>query len=257
MARLYVLFGLLIPVLQIACAVHVYKQGKERFWFWVIFMFPLAGSAVYIVSEVLPTWRRSGELLRWVESIPWFKGREVDRLEDELEYAPTTDNRLNLARACVRHGKLDRAIELYRESLKGPHHNDAHIMRGLAEALTDKEDWRGLLDVATDLRPLLPERELNDAIRWEAIALDGLDRHAEAEERYLHLIDLWPGEEIRCRLATMLARQGRPVEARKHFEIVQRHLRRGNSYYRRQNKIWAKASSAWLKHLDQQRAKGA
>lgn len=247
----------LIPLLQVACAVHAYKNGKERFWFYVVLLFPLAGSAVYLFSEILPTWQRTGQLLHWFESIPWFRGRELDRLEDELEYAPTIANRLNFANACVRHGKLDRAIEQYRECLKGVHQKDPDIMRSLATALVEQEDWAALLDVATDLRPLLRERELNEAIRWEAIALDGLDRYAEAEERYLHLIDSWPGEEIRCRFAAMLARQGHQAEARKHFETLQRHLRRGNSYYRRQNKPWAKFSAAWLKFLDQKPVPGA
>lgn len=252
MARFALLFGLLVPLIQVACAVHAYKNGKDRFWFWVILLFPMIGSAVYFISEVVPVWRRTGELLRWVEGIPWFRGRELARLEDELEYAPTIDNRLNLAAACVRHGRLERAVELYQECLKGVHKNDVPTMRSLAEALMEKEDWKDLLEIATDLRTLLPERDLNEAIRYEAIALDGMERSAEAEERYLHLLDVWPGEEIRCRLGTLLARHGRHMEARKHLETVQRYLRRGNSYYRRQNKAWSNSSAAWLKFLDQQ-----
>jgi hypothetical protein len=124
-------------------------------------------------------------------------------------------------------------------------------MRSLAEVLNEKEDWKGLLNLTVDLRPLLPEREINEAIRWEAIALDGLGRHGEAEERYLHVIDLWPGEEIRCRLASMLAKQSRYAEARNLFETVQRHIRRGGGFYRSQNKSWAKSSRAWLKYIDE------
>lgn len=251
MARLFLSFGVLVPLIQVACAIHAYKSGKERWWLWIILMFPLVGCGAYLLIEVLPTVRRTGQLLLWLESIPWFRGRELDRLEDDLEDAPTTGNRLRLADACVRHGRLDRAAELYRDCLKGPHEHDVHTMRSLAEVLNDQEDWKSLLNLTVDLRPLLPDREINDAIRWEAIALDGLGRHGEAEERYLHLMDSWPGEEIRCRLASMLARQSRYAEARKHFETVQRHIRRGGGFYRSQNKAWEKSSKAWLKYIDE------
>ena len=46
-----------------------------------------------------------------------------------------------------------------------------------------------VLEIATDLRTLLPERDLNEAIRYEAIALDGMERSAEAEERYYAMLD--------------------------------------------------------------------
>ena len=254
MLRLYLLLGPIIPLLQVACAVHAYRRGKERFWFYVIVFFPGVGSCMYLVAEVLPEWQRTGQFVHWFENIPWFRGRELDRLEDELEDSPTVANRLNLANALVRHGRLDKAVAQYRECLKGAHQKDPAIMRSLAEALVDHEDWAALVDVATDLRPLLKERELNDAIRWEAIGLDGLDRCAEAEERYLHLLDAWSGEEIRCRYGSMLARLGRENEARAQFDTLQRHLRRGGSHYRRQNRTWGSACAAWLKHIDKKPA---
>lgn len=252
---LYLTFTLLVPAIQVACAVHAYQHGKQQFWFWVILMFPIVGSAVYFISEVLPDWRRSGGMARKMETIPWFKDRELDRLEDQLEEVPTTENRLRLAEASVRFGQLDRAVELYRQSLEGPHAKDADITRALASALAENKDWSGLLDVSSDLRQLLSAGEINEAIRWEAIALDGLDLFADAEQRYLHLLESWPGEEIRCRLGMMLARQGRYAEARKHFDTLQRHMRRGNGYYRSKNKAWAKYCSQWLKYLEKTNAK--
>jgi hypothetical protein len=124
------IFGLLIPAVQICCALHAYNRGKDRFWFFVILIFPVLGSAVYFFTEVVPELRRSGQLQHWVEKIPWLFGREI-----------------------------------------------------------------------------------NDAIRWEAIALDGLDRFEEAEPRYLHVIDHWWSEEMRFRLALMLVRQSRSTES--------------------------------------------
>lgn len=247
---LYLTFTLLIPAIQVACALHAYQRGKQQFWFFIILMFPVVGSLIYFIAEVLPELRQSGGVVRKMESISWFKTRELDRLEENLEEVPTTENRLKLAAACVRFGQRDRAVELYRQSLEGAHAKDADIVKSLASALAEAENWSELLDVSSELRQLLNPGEINEAIRWEAIALDGLNHYRDAEERYLHLIESWPGEEIRCRLAMMLAREGRNADARFHFEAIRRHMRRGNSYYRSKNKLWAKHCSRWLKYLD-------
>jgi len=248
-------FTLVIPLLQVACAVHAYRSGKEHFWFWIILMFPLLGTVVYFIAEILPEWKRTGQPTRVMDGIPFLASRELDRLEEQLEDVPTTANQLNLAEACIRRGRPERAAELYRECLKGPHENDINILRGLAEALLAAEKWSDLLDVSDDMRPLLGDREINEVLRLEAIALDGMGHTEDAEKRYLHLIDSLPGEEIRCRLAAMLAREGRDDEARRHFDTLRRHLKRGNRYYRSKNKHWANSCATWLKQLDAKKAK--
>lgn len=250
MPPLLALFGLLIPVVQVCCALHAYNRGKDRFWFFVILVFPIVGSAVYVFTEVVPALRRSGQFQQWAEKIPWLFGREIENLEDKYIDVPTTQNTLELASAHIRDGNFARAIKLYRECLKEPHQNDVSILRLLAEALTENKDWDGLVDVAIDLRRLLTGSEINDAIRWEAIALDGLDRFEEAETRYLYVIDHWGSEEMRFRLALMLIRQARAKEARDHFETLKRNLRRGNSSYRRKNRSWGKLTKEWLDYLN-------
>jgi hypothetical protein len=244
------IFGLLIPAVQICCALHAYNRGKDRFWFFVILIFPVLGSAIYFFTEVVPELRRTGQLQQWVEKIPWLFGREIERLEEKYSDVPTTQNAIELASAHVRDGNFTRAIQLYRESLKEHHQNDDSILRLLAEALTEKKDWEGLIDVAIDLRRLLKGSEINDAIRWEAIALDGLDRFEEAEPRYLHVIDHCGSEEMRFRLALMLTRQDRATEARDHFETLKSNIRRGNSDYRRKNRKWGNLTKEWLIYLD-------
>ena len=248
-------FTLVIPLLQVACAVHAYRRGKEYFWFWIILMFPLLGTIVYFIAEILPEWKRTGQPSRVMDGIPFLASRELDRLEEQLEDVPTTANQLILAEACIRRGKPERAIELYRECLKGPHENDINILRSLAEALLASEKWSDLLDVSDGMRSLLGDREINEVLRLDAIALDGMGHIEDAEKRYLHLIDSLPGEEIRCRLAAMFAREGRDDEARRHFGTLRRNLRRGNRYYRSKNKYWAKSCATWLKQLDAQKAK--
>ena len=48
--------GLIVAevLLQIACAYHAYRNGNAQPWLFIILLFPLIGSIVYIVAVVLP-----------------------------------------------------------------------------------------------------------------------------------------------------------------------------------------------------------
>jgi hypothetical protein len=83
-------------------------------------------------------------------------------------------------------------------------------------------------------------RQQNRATRLQAVALDGLERYSEAEPLYRHLLEGWPGEEIRCRLAVLLLSLGRTEEAMKLLEEIKRNSKRGSSHYRVVNRQWSR-----------------
>ncbi len=72
-----------------------------------------------------------------------------------------------------------------------------------------------------------------------------LGRHEEAEIIYRDLLDGWPGDEIRCRLAVLLLGLNQKPEALKLCEQIKSHSKRGNSHYRQVNREWIR----WAMHI--------
>jgi len=52
-------YALVFFLLQIACAVHIVRTGRDYIWLWVVLFFSVAGCAVYVITQVLPGAGRS------------------------------------------------------------------------------------------------------------------------------------------------------------------------------------------------------
>ncbi len=66
------LTGIGTVVLQIVLAVHVARTRRPFIWIFVILIFPLIGSLIYIIAELIPEWERSNALQTWVHNIERF-----------------------------------------------------------------------------------------------------------------------------------------------------------------------------------------
>ena len=59
-------------VLQIILAVHVVRTRRPFIWIFLILIFPLIGSVIYVIAELVPEWERTNTLERWVDNIQRF-----------------------------------------------------------------------------------------------------------------------------------------------------------------------------------------
>ena len=66
------LTGIGTIVLQIVLAVHVARTRRPFIWIFVILIFPLIGSLIYIIAELIPEWERNNALQIWVYNIERF-----------------------------------------------------------------------------------------------------------------------------------------------------------------------------------------
>ncbi len=66
------LTGIATVVLQIVLAVHVARTRRPFIWIFVILIFPLIGSLIYIIAELIPEWERTNAIQRWVNNIERF-----------------------------------------------------------------------------------------------------------------------------------------------------------------------------------------
>ncbi len=59
-------------LLQIVLAIHVVRTNKPLFWIFIILLFPLLGSLVYIVAVLIPEWERTNAIQIFVHNIERF-----------------------------------------------------------------------------------------------------------------------------------------------------------------------------------------
>ena len=66
------LIGIGTVVLQIVLAVHAVRTRRPFVWVFLIVIFPLMGSLIYIIAELIPEWERSNAIQIWVNNVERF-----------------------------------------------------------------------------------------------------------------------------------------------------------------------------------------
>jgi hypothetical protein len=144
-----VFFGLGIDILvAIFFAVHCVRTGRQLFWLFILFAFPLLGSVVYFIVEFLPDLRMGSKVsqVTTVASRVLDPSRELRDARAALDMTPTAQNRMRLAHALMASGQPQEAAAEFEECLKGPFANDSEIAFAAAQAhLASNQPARALV----------------------------------------------------------------------------------------------------------------
>jgi hypothetical protein len=231
---------LLIPILQILCVVHVVRTGRDRMWIYILLFLPGIGVVAYAIAEILPGvfGSRTARGLHSQAISHLDPGREVRRRRDALEEADTVENRRLLAEALLAAGQFLEAQEVYRAVLTGIHADDPGMLLGMARAAYGAGDYDVALHTVRRLGETNPRYQPVEAQLLYAMALEGLGRDEDAANEYAALVTHAAGEEVRCRYALLLQRQGRQADAKALFEEILTRSRRSPHHYRRREHEW-------------------
>lgn len=234
-------------------AVHAIRNGRELYWLFVLFAFPLLGSLVYALAIWLPDQRGSravrtvkraaGELLN--------PGRELREARQALEATPSPSNHLRLADALLAMGQAENALEHYSQARRGIHADDPEIEVRHAQALLDAghpEDARAVLEALIARRPDF--RSARGHLVYARAVAAGGDR-ARAREEFDAVIQGFAGLEARARYAEALLEWGDREdaaevagEALKLAERMPAHSKELNAEWRRRLKAVAARTRA-------------
>lgn len=231
-------------LLQIVCAVHAVRTGRNQIWLFVILIFSVIGCLVYFFAEVLPEMRgnRHVRTARGAAMKKLDPERDLREARSRLELADTIANRVALADALAgldRHGE---AAAAYREALAMMPMDDPRIETRLARALFESGDSSGALAVIEALPDAPGTGEGDQRLLLKARILAELGRSAEALALYADLVTRVAGEEARCRYAALLLETGDRMQARGVLEEVERRakrLDRTQRYAEREMYDWA------------------
>jgi hypothetical protein len=247
--RDYSVPGLLVLAVQIACILHVIRNGRATLWIMLILFAPGIGAVVYFIVEVWPdlrAGRRGGLNLK----IPETSAGAIKRLQDELEFSNTVAKRVELAQALASARRFDEAAETLAVSLRGVFKDDPVLTLELAEVHFQAGRHAETLAALETLDRLKSKDGRQRRLLLAARSLQALGRKDEARERFETALEQASGEEPRCRLAQFLIAEGETAKARALFEELLRNAKVGGGVFRRHNREWialAKEGLAALK----------
>jgi hypothetical protein len=219
-------YGLIIAI-QIACIVHVVRNGRNQIWIMALMFLPLASAAAYFIVEILPGFSGNRHVrtarAKAIQTID--PERELRAARDALELADTVSNRLRVADALADLGRHGEALPLYREMISGVH-DDARTREKLARALFETGAHADALDMLDSGEQPTGQASLDRRGLLRARILEALGRDREALAAYADIVTRLPGEEARCRYAALLIAKGRTRDARVLLEQVEARMKR-------------------------------
>lgn len=242
------ILGLLSLLAQIFFAVHAIRTGRDRYWLFIIILFPGIGCLIYFFAEYLPDIRQGSGLKNAQKGIEKIvnPGKRIRELEDQLEMTPSVNNKKALAAAYTEKGMFDKAIALYEECLSGSYKNDPYIIEGLSLAHFFKGDFETAREKLLRLVEIRGTRKRDDFDLLLARTYDELGETDKALEEYEKLARSFSGEEARCRYALLLKKLGRKEEADRYFNEILKNARLSPKYYKKTQKKWIKIARSEL-----------
>lgn len=224
-------------LIQILCAVHCVRNGRNQMWLMVIIFLSIPGCLAYAFFEILPdlSGRREVRRVRQAAAKALDPEREIRRAQEALETADTAANRIALA---------DVLVELKRWGEAIPHYEiaDLHtpgVDRGLRMRLARAYFETGRNDPAREVLEKLPESsspsENDRAALLLARVLEQQGETARALAIYADVGIRLPGAEAQCRQAALLISLDRRREALPILGEVERRLKRLDTYERAAN----------------------
>jgi hypothetical protein len=164
--------------------------------------------------------------------------RDYRALVEQFDTADTAENRRALAEECLRLGKTNQAITLFKGALAGVHKDDPTLMHALARAYFAAQDFAACTRTLDALRAANPKFESAEAHLLSARSLEAEGRRDRALGEYAAVANYFAGAEARCRYALLLQRVGHAQQARQLFTDVVRAVDKAGGPFKRAQREW-------------------
>jgi hypothetical protein len=213
-------------VLQVICVLHCLRNNNQQRWIYIIIFLPLVGCLIYFFSEIV-NGRNLGDIQSGLGTILNPTGR-IRRLENNLRFADTFNNRVMLADAYLGIGRVDEAIELYTSSLTGAFTENDYVFRQLIAAYFIKQRYADLIPLAKKIYNH-PEFQRSRGHIQYACALGYIGDKEGAEREF---------KKLKAQYGLFLEKIGRTDEARHIFREMTDEARHLSPREKRSNRAW-------------------
>jgi hypothetical protein len=203
--------------LQALCAIHCIRRGNQNKWIWIIVFLPVIGCIIYIFSEMIP--HRGLPAVKVDVGAVLNPGGRIKKLEDNLRFTDTFNNRMALADAYLAAGMTDKAIDLYESSRTGAFTENEYLLTQLITAYHKVKRYDDILPLARKLYKSVPFARSRAHIIY-ALALENTGRPDLAEKEFATMKARFSNFEARYQYGRFLRRAGRDDEAKALFTAM-------------------------------------
>lgn len=238
--------------IQLFCAVHCIRHGRNPLWLLVIIFLSFPGCAAYAIFEIFPSYagRREVRAVKQAAAKAIDPARDLRRAREALDTADTAANRIALADALAGQEKWHEAIPHYEEAARKTPGADRAVQLKLARACFEagrSARARALLEA---LPPSGSQSENDRAALLHARLLAETGEPERALTLYADVGTRLPGAEAQCRQAALLIGLGRRAEALPLLIETERRAKMMDRYERARDAdmyTWAADSLAELR----------
>jgi FimV-like protein len=249
------IFFIVTILVQIVCVVHLIRNHRNSLWLWAIILLPIAGSAAYIVVEILPALyqRREVRAVKAAAVRRLDPERELRAAREAVDVADTASTRTALADALAEAGNWGEAVRHYREAVSKTPGKDRTARLKLARACLESGNVAEARRLLEELPESASPSENDRAALLLARSLEALGETDRAISLYGELGERMPGAEAQCRQAALLIAAGRGRDAVVLLEEAERRARRLDKMERRKEAEmydWAARTLAELREAE-------
>jgi hypothetical protein len=216
-------------------------------WIWIIIFLPLIGCIAYIIMEML---NRNGmqQMQSGMGNIIYPAGK-IKKLEKQLQFSDTFNNRILLADAYLAAGDTDKAIALYETSLTGAFTENDYVFMQLINAYSAVERYYDVIMLSKKLykNPVFI-RSRNHVLY--AIALYKTGEDTLAEKEFNMMKGKYSFFEARYQYGMFLINKNRLNEAKKIFTDIVSEFSYLSSFEKKNNRTWYNYARQELKKMN-------
>ncbi|HEV8284340.1 MAG TPA: hypothetical protein VGQ09_08515 [Chitinophagaceae bacterium] len=233
--------------LQIICVIHCIRKGNQGYWIWLIIFLPLIGCIAYLFTEIF-TKRELEKVQSGFGTVINPTGR-IKKLEANLRFSDTFNNRVLLADAYLEKGFTDKAIELYESSLTGNFTENEYVLSKLILAYFRSKRYEDIIPIGKKLLGLPQFLRSRSHIMYAA-ALGYTGKNEEAEREFLKMKSKFANYEGRYQFGLFLIRSSRQDDAFQLFTDIVNESSHLSPRERRYNKEWLQLAKTELQKFE-------
>ena len=238
----------IIIFLQAICVIHCLKNKTSNNWIWLIVFLPLIGCLIYFFSEILTRSQLRNFQSGFGEMIS--PSGSIKKLEDNLRFSDTFQNRVSLADAYLKNRQYDKAVELYESSLTGVFSENEYALAQLIKAYNQQKRYPDIIKCADKIYNR-PQFQRSKPHIFYAVALAQTGMIEKAEKEFSKLNTRFSNFEARYYYAQFLESLNRVEEAKNILLDITDEYPRLTHVERRENREWFTKAKTYLDQIRQ------
>jgi hypothetical protein len=236
----------IVIILQAICVLHCLSKGTYGKWIWIIIVLPFVGSIAYIYTEIIDR-NKISEVKSGLGSA-LFPDAKIKKLEENLKFADTFNNKILLADAYLATRQTEKAIALYENSMTGNFEHNEYACMQLIQAYFEVNNYSKVVEIAGKIKalPQFPRSKAHIQYAW-ALAYTGNTEQAETEFKTMK--GKFSNYEGRYEYSLFLIKMNRSEEAKNLLTEIVYESNHLNGMEKRDNRIWFVQAKDELKKL--------